>query len=306
MYTLDLRRMRVVLEVARAEAITTAAHALGLTQSAVSRTVAEVEDALDQRLFERLPRGIRLTEAGACFVGRAKRIVAEVEDMVAEVSATRNRVTGRLRVGVAASGNHAVDALVAFARDYPEVAIETLHASDQVLCPRLLHGELDLIIGSSSYLKRWQELEVTPLTPLRFACLLRGDHPLANVDAPSEADVLAYPLILPESVEPTYSDIALRYAENGLPALKPHYVTNNWELIKRLLRNTDAFFPLMYPDDSFGGLERRYLVLRDVVHIPTHFISVAHVPGRTRSRTVDIFEQTLRAAFAPAESEAAA
>src|SRR5512139_1815609 len=106
-HTVDLNRMRMVVEVARAEAITTAAQVLGLTQSAVSRGVAEVEAALGVRVFERLPRGIRLTDAGGRFVARATRLLAEVEDLVSEVREARARVAGRLRVGVTASGAHA-------------------------------------------------------------------------------------------------------------------------------------------------------------------------------------------------------
>lgn len=55
---LDLKRVRTVVEVARTGSITTAAQTLGLTQSAISRSVAELEVALGQRLFDRLPRGI--------------------------------------------------------------------------------------------------------------------------------------------------------------------------------------------------------------------------------------------------------
>ena len=71
----DLRHLRTVVEVARAASITTAAQTLGLTQSAVSRTVAEMETALGARLFDRLPRGIKLTEgAGRVHLGCAQRL----------------------------------------------------------------------------------------------------------------------------------------------------------------------------------------------------------------------------------------
>jgi DNA-binding transcriptional LysR family regulator len=94
----DIKRMRMIVEVARAEAITTAAASLGLTQSAVSRGVAEVEDALGARIFERLPRGIRLTEGGRRFVARARRVLADVDDLVTELRDDRGRVSGRLRI----------------------------------------------------------------------------------------------------------------------------------------------------------------------------------------------------------------
>ncbi|MGE0484515.1 MAG: LysR substrate-binding domain-containing protein [Gammaproteobacteria bacterium] len=299
-HVVDLRRMRTVVEVARAEAITTAAQTLGLTQSAVSRTVAEVEDALGQRLFDRLPRGIQLTDAGRLFVARARTVLAGVDDMVAEVSTVPNRVTGRLRVGVAAAGSWTALAFVDFAREYPDVALETTHASDQTLVPRLLHGEIDLVVGSSSYLQRWRELEVTPLAPLYFAVMVRPGHPLSLIDEPTEAEVLAYPLMLPESIEAAFSDIALRYLHNGLPSPKPRYVTSNPELIGRLIKATDAFFPIMHPDPDFAGLGRHFLLLRNCIRMPLHHVCHARAAQRPKTRVIEIAEQLLARHLQPA------
>ena len=294
---IDLRRMRTVVEVARAEAITTAAQTLGLTQSAVSRTVAEVEDALGQRLFDRLPRGIQLTEMGERFVDRAKRVLAEVDDLISEISDTPTHVRGRLRVGLAATGYYAASALLGLARNHPDVSFETVQASAQNLCPRVLHGELDIVIGSSSYLKRWRELEVVPLREMHFACLVRKDHPVLKQDQPQEIDLLGYPLILPESIELTYSDIAQRYVHHGLPALRPHYVTDHWELSFQLLRETEAFMPFMHPEKSLGDMEKHFVALRDVVKIPPHFLSYARAAHRPRTQVVEMFEEVLMQAF---------
>lgn len=289
----DLKRLRTVLEVARTESITTAAQTLGLTQSAVSRMVAELEVSLGQRLFDRLPRGTQPTEAGRRLVAGATRVLADIDDLVSEVANAPNRVVGRLRLGLAPSGYYATRTLISFVRQYPDVALETAHASEQTLCPRLLNGELDLVLGSSGYLTRWRDIDVSRLATLRFACMLRKDHPLSRIAKPTEADVLGYPLILPESVEPAHSDLALRYAHHALPALKPQYITNNLELIGYLVRSTDAFFPAFHPNDTFGGLDADFLMLRDVVQIPPHDLSFARVAHRPGSRVVEAFEKTL-------------
>lgn len=293
----DLKRMRTVVEVARTESITTAAHTLGLTQSAVSRTVAELETALGQRLFERSSRGIQITDAGRRLVARAKRVLADVDDLIADVSAPSHHITGRLRLGLGITGHHACDAIAAFAGRHPEISIETTHASEQTLCPRLLHGELDLVIGSSSYLERWRELDVTKLMRLRQACVLRPGHPLTTSAAPDEAEILSYPIILPQSVEPSHSDIARRYAELGLPPLKPQYVTNSFELMLALIRVTDAFLLMLHPKDDFGGMEHHWVLMRDAVRIPDHFVSVARAGQRPASQVVGLFEQALRDEF---------
>jgi DNA-binding transcriptional LysR family regulator len=301
--TVDLKRMRMVVEVTKAGAITTAAAVLGLTQSAVSRGVAEVEAALGVRIFERLPRGIRLTDAGQRFVARAGRFLAEVDDLVSEVREVRARVSGRLRIGVTASGTHATWALATFAHAHPDVAIETASGTSQALCPRLIHGELDLILGSSSYLRRWRDLEVTVLAPLHFACMFRKDHPLADRQRPSEVEVLRYPVIFSASVEPTYSDLAQRYVHHGLPRFHPQYVTDDFGLVRRLVHKTDAFFPLMWSNESFGDLGRAFLLLRGVVLLPTHHISFARAAHRPKSAAIEALERLLVQRLGPPARE---
>lgn len=294
---LDLRRMRTVLEVARTESITTAAHTLGLTQSAVSRTLAQLEAALGQRLFERSSRGIQITEGGRRLVARASRLLADVDDLIADVCAAPHALTGRLRIGLGITGHHACATIAGFAGRHGDISVETTHASEQSLCPRLLHGELDLVIGSSSYLERWRDLEVTRLVRLRQACMVRRDHPLTRLDVPTELDILRHPIVLPQSIEPSHSDLAKRYAELGLPPLRPRYATNSFELILALLRETDAFLLMLHPHDDFGGLGEDFRLYPDVVQIPTHYVAVAHAAQRPRPRVVEMFEQALVARF---------
>jgi DNA-binding transcriptional LysR family regulator len=290
---IDLKRMRMVLEVARAEAITAAAQVLGLTQPAVSRGIAEVEHALGVRIFERVPRGIRLTEGGERFVARARRILTEVEDLFSEVREERGRVSGRLRVGITISGVHAAFVLGSFARAHPDVGIETATGSPQELCPRLLRGDLDVILGSSTYLRRWRDLDVTVLAPLYLATMLRKDHPLASYARPKEVDVLRYPAIVSEIVEPAYSDLAQRYVHHALPRFQPHYVTDDFDLVQRLVHRTDAYFPLTSLNEAFLDLGRRFLLLRDVLSLQTHHVSFARAANRAPSPALQVLGELL-------------
>jgi DNA-binding transcriptional LysR family regulator len=303
--TIDLKRMRAVVEVARAESITGASETLGLTQSAVSRSVAEVEDALGVLLFERLPRGIQPTAAGRHFVAHARRLLADVGELVAGVRQEASRIAGRLHVGVISTGGNANWAIARFARSHPELAIEAISGSPQALCPRLLQGELDLIVGTSSYLRRWRELEATLLAPLHFACMVRKGHPLTESESPSEREVLGFPVILPETIEPTYSDLAQRYSDHGLPPFRPRYVTDDFELARRLVRGTDAFYPLMHTSEEFGGLGEEFAILRDAIALPHHHLCVAHAAHRPQGAIAAAFVQLLVERFADGRTRAA-
>jgi len=274
---LDLRRMRYIVEVARSEAITSAAETIGITQSALSRSLAEVEEALTVKIFNRRPRGIELTEAGKRFVAEAQKIISSVDDLVGDMQASADEVTGRIRLGVTPASNlaHARSAIRKLARELPQITIEVVSGSTQDLCPRLLSGDIQLIIGSSSYLRRWSELQVTSMVELHFACVLRNDHPLKDLKSIREEDVLAYPVILPENFDPIHSDTARRYTAHDLGPPRPRYITDDGELVLQLVASTDAWFPMMHPSPTFANLDEHFWLLRDVVEMPPHYLSIA-------------------------------
>ncbi|HEY5644650.1 MAG TPA: hypothetical protein VIS76_01790, partial [Pseudomonadales bacterium] len=108
-----------------------------------------------------------------------------------------------------------------------------------------------------------------------------------------EADLLAYPVILPTSVDPTYSDIAQRYLHHDLPPPVPHYVTDDWELIKDLVRCSDAYHALVYQEDvpiEDEGLR----VLQGVIKMSEHKVSIAFSRLNPKSEAAALFERMMR------------
>ena len=101
---IDLKRLRYIVEIARCESITTAAETLSLTQPALTRSVAEVENELGTKLFHRLPRGVALTEQGERFVQGARRVIGDVDDLISDIRDASEALCGRLRIGVSPLG----------------------------------------------------------------------------------------------------------------------------------------------------------------------------------------------------------
>ncbi len=294
---LDLKRMRYIVEVARAEAITSAAQTLSITQPALTRNIAEVEEELGIQIFHRLPRGIELTEEGKTFILRAKQILGDVDNLVAEMRDNRGLPTGRLKIGVAPAGylGYIRGTLEDLAREYPGVSVEVSTGSAQALCPRLLHGELNVIVGSSSYLEKWRELDLQKLTPLDSGMVMRKGHPLTRVSPLHEVDILKYPVILPASVEPVYSDTAQRYAENNLPPVQPRYAVDDWELTSQIINATDAFCPMVNSASNLDDMARSFFIVRDVVKMPLHYVSIAHSPSRPKTALTELFQELMMA-----------
>ena len=111
-----------------------AARKLGLTPSALSKLVSRLESRLGVRLLNRTTRKLAPTTEGALFYERCRRIVADIEDAENEVSHSRERPRGRVRVaaGVAIGTHQLAPALPRFLERYPEIEVE-LYIDDRTV-----------------------------------------------------------------------------------------------------------------------------------------------------------------------------
>src|SRR5918996_6042878 len=143
---LDVRRMRVLREVAARGSFSAAADALSFTQSAVSQQVAALERETGARLVERGPRGIRLTQAGEALVRHTDAVLARLEDAEEELQAIAGLRGGRLRMAAFQSAGATLvpRAVATFHERHPEVELSMLEGEPADTVPLLKSGEIDI------------------------------------------------------------------------------------------------------------------------------------------------------------------
>jgi molybdate transport repressor ModE-like protein len=146
--TLDVRRMRVLREVAGRGTIAAAARALSFTPSAVSQQLAALEREAGVALLDRHGGRVRLTEAGRRLVARTEAILAELEAASAELSAAAADVTGDIHVAAFPSAERALlaPAVAALAARHPDVVVRTTELEPEESLPALRLGDVDLIV----------------------------------------------------------------------------------------------------------------------------------------------------------------
>ena len=142
----DFNRLRVFFHVHQARSVSAAAAALHVTQSAVSQSLAKLEDELGAQLFVRRHRAIVATEAGEALFSVVSPFVAALTGGIAQIRRDRRELVGALRIGAPAEfGAHRLPpALAAFSRAHPgvEFALRLGHPTE--LVPLLEEGRLDL------------------------------------------------------------------------------------------------------------------------------------------------------------------
>ena len=194
---LDVKRMKVLREVASERSFSAAAQKLGYTQSAVSQQIAALEREAGAILIERNPRGIRLTDAGEALVRHADKILARLAEAEAELEAIAGLRGGRLRLGSfpTAGATLMPRAIAEFSNRHPAVELSLAEAEPDESVPRLKAGELDLILIDDSPPTEDEDVEFLHLLddPLHLA--LPDDHPLASRRRLRFQDLAAEPWI---------------------------------------------------------------------------------------------------------------
>ena len=148
---MQLQALEVFRTVARHGSITAAARSLQYTQSAVSRQVAVLEAELDVVLFDRLSRGVVLTEEGQCLLPHAEAMLDRLTTAQRDIEAIRGLGSGRLRVGAFPTAVAALvpRALAAFRDEHPEVGLSLVEGRTPALLDRLLAGDADVVVVSA-------------------------------------------------------------------------------------------------------------------------------------------------------------
>ncbi|MEU9305883.1 LysR family transcriptional regulator [Streptomyces sp. NPDC048269] len=172
----------VFLRVARLDSFTAAARSLGYTQSAVSRQIQVLEDEWGTPLFDRLPRGVRLTEAGRILLPHAEAVGERLRTARAELDVLRSLGAGRLRIGAFSTADAALlpRALAAFRSRHPAVAVTRTEGPSAKHLALLAAGDLDLAVIADTSGRPPQGCTPHHLLDERMYVALPGGHRLAG------------------------------------------------------------------------------------------------------------------------------
>ena len=195
---MQLRTLRAFVEVIRQGSFSQAAKVVFATQSTVSKAVKQLEDELGVSLLDRTGHRSKLTSAGEIVYRRALRILAESDDLAAELDALRGLKRGTLRLGLPPIGSSNLFApLFAIYRGrYPGIDIRLVEHGSQRLEEILLAGDIDLAASllpvSDDF--EWQDVTTEPLV-----VVLPWSHPLAHEKATDLGSLRDFPFILFEA-----------------------------------------------------------------------------------------------------------
>jgi LysR family cyn operon transcriptional activator len=197
---MEIRQLRYFLDIAKTEHLTQSATNLFVTQSTLSHGLRQLEEELNMALFDRLGRGLKLSQAGAEFRVYATRALKEIEAGRMALADLSGLQSGKLTVGAIPTFlNTVIPATVArFSQSHPKVMVEVRDLRAGSIEIQLLQGELDL--GISFQPTEHIEIETEPLFDELMLLVVGPEHPLSKFDTLPLAALMDVPLaLLPRS-----------------------------------------------------------------------------------------------------------
>ncbi|MCC2597102.1 LysR family transcriptional regulator [Pusillimonas sp. MFBS29] len=180
---ISLRALRHFSALAKEGSYTRAALGLCLTQSALTRSIQSLESELGLKLLDRTPAGMELTKAGRAVLVRARRILAEANELERESSLIRGFDAGEVAfgAGVFPAAGFLSPLLTRLARDYPGIKTQVEIESWQRLLDMLEHDLIDFAVAITHSLPPSAEFCVRPLPAQHAGLFVRASHPLLSV-----------------------------------------------------------------------------------------------------------------------------
>ena len=195
---MEIRVLRYFLTVVREESITKASEVLHITQPTLSRQLAQMEEEIGVKLFDRGTRKIKLTNEGILLRRRAEEILHLVDKTEQELLEQEEQVEGKISIGCGemASVQLLSELIGSFRQKYPRVSFDIFTATADLVKEQMDKGLLDI-----GLLLEPIDMEKYDFTRLnikeKWVVLMRPDDPLSKKKGITAKDLSTLPLILP-------------------------------------------------------------------------------------------------------------
>lgn len=296
MHTYFMNRNHLALFRAVAEHgnITAASNALNISQPAVSAQVASLERDLGVKLFDRLPRGVRLTEVGRVLFDYAWRIGQLENEAAQAVKDHLGLRKGRLAIGASTSiGSYFLPKLMGtYAQRHPGVQLSLIIANTEDIQRDLADGTLD--IGLTEGFASADDFKIEVFREDELRLIAPADHPLAGRKTVTLDELLEWPLLAREPGSGTRAVLERELARRDV-RFEPAMALGSTEALKRAVA---AGLGLAWISELTLGLELKsgHLVTLNIenftIRRPLHRLLPL---GRTTSAAVQAFETILKA-----------
>lgn len=240
-YLLNTRRLQLAVSLARHRHMPSAAHALGVSQPAVSSAIRILETGAGIRLFHRHARGVVLSSEGETFVLHVRRALNELRHVQDDLAAARGVIQGSVAIGALPLGRALIlpSAIARLSVACPQVRVATDESAYETLVANLRAGDIDLVFGALRQDDPASGLLNEKLMTEELAVIARAGHPLAEARGLTLRQLAGAQWVLPRSNAPARATIDSVFTRQRLKPPQPTVETADLAIIRGLLLSTD-------------------------------------------------------------------
>jgi DNA-binding transcriptional LysR family regulator len=215
---MELRHLRYFVAVGEEQHYGRAAQRLRVAQPALSRQIQDLEDEVGFKLFERLPRGVKLSVAGKLFLEDARRILQQVSEAAARAARVARGQSGTLRIGFTENASwHGVvpDSLRKFRQRQPDAELQLHPASSVDQVDDIRSGRVDAGFVFNLPTND-EELDQLPVAMQRVELAVPKGHPLSRIKRLRLRDLVDAPFVwFPRREAPAFYDRLMHECYRG-------------------------------------------------------------------------------------------
>jgi DNA-binding transcriptional LysR family regulator len=235
-------RLKQAVAVGRLGSFSKAAEAVNVTQSAVTKSVADLERRIGFPIFLRTYRGVVPTSEGRAFLERASRLLADTDELLSGSYRT-DPFSGNIRIGIFPATFEWILAkpLEVLLRKHPRVVVNITSGSKESGVQLLDQGDIDVAIGVESEFAGRPRFSLEYISTISASMFVRHNHPLLEIRAPAPEDIARHDLVVSSKMRgwdlSPYPKLSRIYSQ--AEPTRIHKI-ENFSLQCKVVENTDA------------------------------------------------------------------
>jgi DNA-binding transcriptional LysR family regulator len=239
---LKLRHLQILVALDDYHNLSKVAGLMHVTQSALSKTLSELQHHVGHQLFERTGRGLKPTEYGSILIRHARVLLQDLLEAGNELHAAAHGTSQRLKIGVQHvwASSLLPLALERMKRVAPDAAIFVREGSMDVLLPELRMGNIDTVVGTLPSRREIGDLEETPIFEDDTVLVTKVAHPLQRRARVSWSDAVRYPWILPPTDSLLRQPLIVAFGAHGIEPPTNYIETLSHNVTLHYLQCTEA------------------------------------------------------------------
>lgn len=233
--------LNAVITIGDVHSVTSAAAMLGVSQPAVNRSLRNIEQRLNVRLFDRTPRGMLPTESGEILIRRAKLAFLEIRQSMEEIANLSGDAQGRIAIGALPLPRTFLvpTAVSRFLDEFPNATVSIYDGVYEKLLADLCSGDLDMILGTIRDPAPVEGISSETFFEDGMIVAARSDHPLFEKDPLSFEDLKDARWVMPHQGVPLRKQFEEMLEKHGISVPEHVIETDSTVVIRTLLLDSD-------------------------------------------------------------------